>query len=173
MADHFSMKQENSEMEDMSARHVEIKKEPQEFKDLIESRNLDLGNDDFKEEISDPENKIDKNENLDIEEDKPLRKKRHKKKSRKVLNQSFPEPPAGLVENYYDLDLSVEFLSQLFKYVDELCEYINNGDQNGNRSSVVIQNLNYAVSCYRVNLPNPDEVIKGQLISEANFKVFI
>ena len=79
---------------------------------------------------------------------------------------------APLVENYYDLDLSVEFLSQLFKYVDELCEYINNGDQNGNRSSVVIQNLNYAVSCYRVNLPNPDEVIKGQLISEANFKNF-
>ena len=78
----------------------------------------------------------------------------------------------GLVENYYDLDLSVEFLSQLFKYVDELCEYINNGDQNGNRSSVVIQNLNYAVSCYRVNLPNPDEVIKGQLISKRPFDVF-
>ena len=171
MTDHFSMKQENSEIEEMSA---EIKKEPQEFKDLSESRNPEnLGNaDDFKEEISDPENKIDKNENLDIEEDKPLRKKRHKKKSRKVLNQSFPEPPAGLVENYYDLDLSVEFLSQLFKYVDELCEYINNGDQNGNRSSVVIQNLNYAVSCYRVNLPNPDKVIKGQLNSKCPFGVF-
>ena len=170
MTDHFSMKQENSEMEEMSARgHVEIKKEPQEFKDLSEPRNPDLGNDDFKEEISDPENKIDKSENLDIEEDKPLRKKRHKKKSRKVL-QPFPEPPDGLVENYYDLDLSVEFLSQLFKYVNELCEYINNGDQNGNRSSVVIQNLNYAVSCYRVNLPNPDEVIKDSAEDQENFK---
>ena len=101
MTDHFSMKQENSEIEEMSA---EIKKEPQEFKDLSEPRNPEnLGNaDDFKEEISDPENKIDKNENLDIEEDKPLRKKRHKKKSRKVLEQSFPEPPAGLGAKYLD-----------------------------------------------------------------------
>ena len=100
MTDHFSMKQENSEMEELS----EIKKEPQEFKDLSEPRNPEnLGNaDDFKEEISDPENKIDKNENLDIEEDKPLRKKRHKKKSRKVLEQSFPEPPAGLGAKYLD-----------------------------------------------------------------------
>ena len=127
MTDHFSMKQENSEME--------IKKEPQEFKDVSEPRNPDLGNnDDFKEEISDPENQIDKSEqfsndhnNVDIDEEKPLRKKRNKKKSRKKDLQPFPEPPAGLVENYYDLDLSVEFLSQLFKYVDELCEYINNG----------------------------------------------
>merc|ERR1712008_397076 len=98
------------------------------------------------------------------EEDKPLRKKRHKREKRKsrrgvLQNLNFPEPPANLLENYHDLDLSVEFLSQVFKYVDELCEYINNGDENLDRSSVVIQNLNYAVSCYRVNLteqPKPD-----------------
>ena len=89
------------------------------------------------------------------------RHKREKRKSRRVLqNLDFPEPPANLLENYHDLDLSVEFLSQVFKYVDELCEYINNGDQNLDRSSVVIQNLNYAVSCYRVNLtePKPDPI---------------
>ena len=103
---------------------------------------------------------------MENEEDKPLRKKRHKRekrKSRRVLqNLNFPEPPANLLENYHDLDLSVEFLSQVFKYVDELCEYINNGDQNLDRSSVVIQNLNYAVSCYRVNLtePKPEDPIQ-------------
>ena len=115
MTDHFSMKQENSEIEEMSA---EIKKEPQEFKDLSESRNPEnLGNaDDFKEEISDPENKIDKNENLDIEEDKPLRKKRHKKKSRKVFEQSFPEPPAGLGSKYLDFFFS-RSLKMREKYV--------------------------------------------------------
>merc|ERR1719483_407972 len=74
----------------------------------------------------------------------------------------LPEPPAGLLENYYDLDLSVEFLSQLFEYVNELCEYINNGDRNVNRSSVVIQNLNDAVSCYQDHLPliDPTQDIK-------------
>ena len=99
MTDHFSMKQENSEIEELS----EIKKEPQEFKDLSDPRNPEnLVNEDFKEEISDPENKVDKNENLDIEEDKPLRKKRHKKKSRKVLQSAFPEPPDGLGAKYLD-----------------------------------------------------------------------
>mgnify|MGYP002047526181 CR=1 FL=1 len=84
-------------------------------------------------------------------------KKKQKKKSMKFL----PEPPANLVENYYDLDLSPEFLSQLFEYVNELCEYINNGDQNIIRSSDAIQNLNNAVSCYRVNLPDPSQAIEG------------
>ena len=47
--------------------------------------------------------------------------------------KDVPEPSADLVDNYYDLDLSVEFLSQLFEYVNELCEHINNGDSNVNR----------------------------------------
>ena len=157
---------------------VEIKEEPQDLKDVSESRDQGhLDKENFKEELSDPENQIEKNEqlhfsneninhDLENEEDKPLRKKRHKRekrKSRRVLqNLNFPEPPANLLENYHELDLSVEFLSQVFKYVDELCEYINNGDQNLDRSSVVIQNLNYAVSCYRVNLtePTPEDPIQ-------------
>ena len=75
----------------------------------------------------------------------------------------LPEPPTGLLENYYDLDLSVEFLSQLFTYVNELCEFINNGDQNMDRTSVVIQNLNEAVSCYQDHLPltEPTKAVKG------------
>ena len=160
---------------------VEIKKEPQDLKDVSESRDQDhLDKENFKEELSDPENQIDKNEqhfsnekgnhDLENEEDKPLRKKRHKRekrKSRRVLqNLNFPEPPANLLENYHDLDLSVEFLSQVFKYVDELCEYINNGDQNLDRSSVVIQNLNYAVSCYRVNLTEPKPDIQEEDFQE-------
>ena len=83
----------------------------------------------------------------------------------------LPEPPTGLLENYYDLDLSVEFLSQLFEYVNELCEYINDGDRNVNRSSVVIQNLNDAVSCYQDHLPvlDPTQAIKGGIISDSIF----
>merc|ERR1711997_226609 len=101
---------------------------------------------------------------MGIEEEKPLKKKKLKKKSMKSLpNVDLPEPSAGLLENYYDLDLSVEFLSQLFTYVNELCEFIDNGDQNIDRTSIVIQNLNEAVSCYQDHLPliDPMEVIKG------------
>jgi hypothetical protein len=114
---------------------------------------------------------------VDIKEDKPLKMKKLKNKSMKHKNPAnenlvdvskkssvdLPEPPAGLIENYYDLDLSVEFLSQLFTYVNELCEFINNGDQNINRTSVVIQNLNDAVSCYQDHLPliEPTPDIKG------------
>jgi len=156
MSDHFRLKQENSEMEDQ-----EIKKEPQDLKDLSDMLEPDIENDDFKEENEQFINKtgID---NTELEEDKPLKRKKHKKKSKRKNSEYYdvPEPPASLVENYYDLDLSVEFLSQLFKYVDELCEYINNGDLNINRSSVVVQNLNYAVSCYRVTLPAPAQSIK-------------
>ena len=77
-------------------------------------------------------------DNGDIEDDKPLKRKKRKKKSMKFLppahwEKDAPEPPDGLVDNYYDLDLSVEFLSQLFEYVNELCEHINNGDSNVNR----------------------------------------
>ena len=86
-------------------------------------------------------------------EDKPLQKKKvkkQKKKSKKVL-QPFDllVPPSHLLDSYYDLDLSEEFLSQVLKYVDDLCNFINNGDQNLERSMEVNENLNYAVSCYR------------------------
>ena len=126
------------EMEEMSMRHVEIKKEPQDLKDISQVKGHELDTENFKEETSYQEYHIDKNEgfsnetvndNVDFEEDKPLKKKKQKKKSMKFL----PEPPAGLVENYYDFDLSAEFLSQLFEYVNELCEHINNGDSNINR----------------------------------------
>merc|ERR1712008_16739 len=101
---------------------------------------------------------------VDIEEDKPIKKKKRKKKAMKFLPAvEVPEPPSGLVENYYGLDLSVEFLSQLFLYVNELCEFINNGDQNIDRSTVVIQHLNDAVSCYQVSssMLDPLESLKG------------
>ena len=106
-----------------------------------EIRDPDLDSDVFKEETSYPENKIHisepENENGSIEDDKPLKRKKRKKKMKFVppshWEKDAPEPPAGLVDNYYDLDLSVEFLSQLFEYVNELCEHINNGDSNINR----------------------------------------
>ena len=161
------MIRENLEREEMSIPHVEIKKEPQNLYDGSELRDVDLDIKNLKEETSYLENQIDKDEqfsneadhdNAEIEEGKPLKRKKLKKKSMKFLPLvDVPE----LVENYYDLDLSEEFLSQLFDHFKEICEYIINGDPNINRSSVVVQNLNDAVSCYRVNLPNSSQDIKG------------
>ena len=150
MSDHFSMKRENMEIEEMSMHHVEIKKEPQDLNNVSEIRDPDLDNsENLKEETSYPENQIKKieqisnktdNGNVDIEEEKPLKKKKPQKKSMKSLwHVDLPEPPAGLLENYYDLDLSVEFLSQLFEYVNELCDFVNNGDQNVDRLEIVVE----------------------------------
>ena len=178
---YFSMNRENLETKEISIHHVEIKKEPQNLYEGSELRDVDLDIKNLKEETAYFENQIDKDEqfsneadheNAEIEDDRPLKRKKPKKKSMKSLpHVDLPEPPAGLLENYYDLDLSVEFLSQLFEYVNELCEYINDGDRNVNRSSVVIQNLNDAVSCYQDHLPviDPTQAIKGGIISEGIF----
>mgnify|MGYP007045151127 CR=1 FL=1 len=207
------MKQENLEMEELeenSMHHIVIKQEPQVFINVSENRDPDFDIENCKEEPFYSENQIDKCENFsngtdndnlaDIEENKPLKRKKKKKKTgndnvadikedkplkmkklenksmkyKKVANENLgdvskkssvdlPEPPTGLIENYCDFDLSVEFLSQLFTYVNELCEFINNGDQNIDRTSVVIQNLNEAVSCYQDHLPliDPTQAIKG------------
>ena len=50
---------------------------------------------------------------------------------------------------YVDIDLSEEFLSRILKQVDELCDAIQNGDPSLERTTLVNQNLNDAVSCYR------------------------
>ena len=150
MSDHFSMKQENMEVEEMSMHHVEIKKEPQDLNNLSGLRDPDIDNsENLKEETSYPENQIKKSEqisnkidngNVDIEEEKPLKKRKPQKNSTKSLwHVDLPEPPAGLLDNYYDLDLSVEFLSQLFEYVNELCDFVNNGDQNVDRLEIVVE----------------------------------
>ena len=148
MSDQFSMKRENMEMGEMPMRNVEIKKEPQDLNNVSELRDPDLDNiENLKEEASYPENQIKNSEqiskeigngNVDIEEEKPLKKKKPKKKSMNTP-VDLPEPPAGLLENYYDLDLSVEFLSQLFEYVNELCDFVNNGDQNVDRLEIVVE----------------------------------
>ena len=150
MSDHFSMKQENMEVEERSIHHVEIKKEPQDLNNVRGLRDPDIDNsENLKEETSYPENQIKKSEqisnkidngNEDIEEEKPLKKKKLQKNSMKSLpHVDLPEPPAGLLDNYYDLDLSVEFLSQLFEYVNELCDFVNNGDQNVDRLEIVVE----------------------------------
>ena len=147
MSDHFSMKEENMEVEEMPTHHVEIKKEPQDSNNVSELRYPDIDNSkDLKEENSYPENQIKRSEqisnetdngNVDIKEEKFLKKKKPKKKS--LPNVDSPEPRTGLLENYYDLDLSVEFLSQLFEYVNELCDFVNNGDQNVDRLEIVVE----------------------------------
>ena len=49
----------------------------------------------------------------------------------------------------YNLDLSEEFLSQVLKYVDDLCNFINNGDSNLERTMEINQNISTAVGFYR------------------------
>lgn len=51
-----------------------------------------------------------------------------------------------------DIDLSEEFLSDILKQVDQLCDSIKNGDPNLERTITVNQNLNNAVSYYRNKL---------------------
>ena len=61
MSDHFSMKRENLEMEEISMRHVEIKKEPQDLNNVSELRDPNLDNsENLKEEASYPKNQISK-----------------------------------------------------------------------------------------------------------------
>ena len=92
MSDHFSMKQESLEMEESevnSVHHIVIKQEPQVYENVSDIRDPDLDIDNFKEEMTSyPENQIERfsngtnNDNLaDIEEDKPLKRKKVKKKS--------------------------------------------------------------------------------------------
>ena len=51
-----------------------------------------------------------------------------------------------------DLDLSEEFLSSILKQVDNLCDAIQRGDSIIERTIIVNQQLNEAVSCYRNQL---------------------
>jgi hypothetical protein len=50
------------------------------------------------------------------------------------------------------LELSEDFISSIIKQVDELCDNIRNGDPDINRTIVVNDNLNNAVSCYKDKL---------------------
>merc|ERR1712223_859393 len=54
--------------------------------------------------------------------------------------------------NNYDFDLSEEFLLAVLKQVDELCENINNGDPNWERTLEVNQKINNSVNCYKEKL---------------------
>ena len=51
-----------------------------------------------------------------------------------------------------NLDITEEFIISILKQVDELCDNIKNGDPDLERTLEVNQNLNEAVSCYRVKL---------------------
>jgi len=57
------------------------------------------------------------------------------------------------VVNSY-LELPEDFISSILKQVDELCDNIRNGDPDINRTIVVNDNLNNAVSCYKEKLIN-------------------
>ena len=61
-----------------------------------------------------------------------------------------------------ELNLSEEFLSEILKQVNELCDNIKNGDPDSERTQKVSQNLNDAVNCYRTKLD-----LKSQITLES------
>ena len=84
--------------------------------------------------------------------------KKTRKKSKKVQQPllDLPIPPSHLLDQYHDLDLSEEFLAQVLKYVDDLCNFINNGDSNLERTMEINQNISNAVGFYRTKLHSID-----------------
>ena len=64
-------------------------------------------------------------------------------------------------EQYTDVELSEEFLSEVLRLVDEVCDVINKGDSNFDRTVKVIQNLKDDVSCYRNKLALIDSKIEA------------
>ena len=69
---------------------------------------------------------------------------------KKEPNELEYEDQFDFCENY-DLELTEEFISLILKQVDNLCESIQNGDPNMDRTLEVNQNLNNAVHCYRTH----------------------
>ena len=65
-----------------------------------------------------------------------------------------------------DLDLADDFIDTVLKQVESLCETITNGDPNLQRKLEVNQNLNEAVSCYRVKLLYKQCKIEGKVEKE-------
>ena len=57
-----------------------------------------------------------------------------------------------------ELNLSEEFLSEILKQVNELCDNIKNGDPDSERTQKVSQNLNDAVNCYRTKLDLKNQI---------------
>jgi hypothetical protein len=62
---------------------------------------------------------------------------------------------------YTDVELSEEFLSKVLRLVDEVCDVINKGDSNFERTVKVVQNLKDDVSCYRNKLALIDSKIEA------------
>ena len=65
-----------------------------------------------------------------VDENAPLRTKKPRKKKPKKLLQplDLSNPELDLdFDTYADLDLSEEFLTTILKYVDDLCNIINEG----------------------------------------------
>jgi len=92
-----------------------------------------------------------------IEGDNPKvegKKKRGRPKIKKEkLNEEFDEKLNILQDNKCDgmnLDLTEEFIIFILQQVDELCENIKNGHPDAQRTLEVNENLNNAVSCYRI-----------------------
>ena len=91
----------------------------------------------------------DPNAKIESKEDIPLGRPKRTIKPRKL---EIPEPPSNLLESYYNMELTEESINHILKYIDELCIYVNNVDQDMERSTEVNNNLNNAVNCYRAKL---------------------
>ena len=91
--------------------------------------------------------------------------KRKPKKPRKTPKKEFafelPQMPPHMME-YYDVDVTEDFVAAILKYIDDLCLIISNGDPNVERVMNVNQGLNNAVNCYREKLNSFEEANENQ-----------
>ena len=62
------------------------------------------------------------------------------------------------ISDVSELNLSEEFLSEILKQVNKLCDNIKNGDPDTERTQKVNQNLNDAVNCYRKKLDLKNQI---------------
>ena len=153
---------------------VEIKQESIERQYLHEEADsadlnaTNIGNqfDESKGNIFDHERdlvKVKMEETEDVEETKPLKLKKSRKRPKISSQLDLLGFPPQLGDDYQDLELSEEFLTTIVKYVDDLCDIISNGDPNLVRTLEVNQNLNMAVNCYKNELD-----VKRQFLDQSN-----
>ena len=130
---------------DPASHMVEVKMEPVESKKIPPDHDKDHENMKINEDAG------------DVRVKRPYKsrapcKKRSEKESQAENPYYLPPLPNHLFDGYYDLDVSEEFLTTVLRYVDDVCNLINNGDPNLARSMEVSENLSKAVTCYRDEL---------------------
>ena len=117
-----------------------VEKEVEKVEETVQNVPLNLGSQNVIED------------KIESKEDIPIGRPKRNIKPKSFADAEIPEPPSHLMESYYNLELAEESINHILKYIDELCIYINNVDQDMERSTEVNNGLNQAVNCYRIKL---------------------